>query len=86
MSDNPTSYPTGLQGAATSIWQIVPDDNADLPKWPKAIRAVGAGTITLRAKDDEADIAHPVLDGERIDGIIRAVRATGTDVTVIGYA
>lgn len=85
MSALPT-YRTGPQGPATHVFAVTPDDSADLPVMPKAIRAAGTGTITLRAFDSTVDVAHPVIAGERIDAVIRAVRATGTDVDVIGYA
>lgn len=81
-----TSYPTGLSGPATHVFDVAPNNDDPLPITPKAIRAAGAGTITFKARDSENDVAHPVADGEVIFAIITHVRATGTDVDVIGYA
>lgn len=81
-----TSYVGGSTAPAQHIFVVPQHDSNALDPMPKAIRAVGAGTITLRAKGSTADVAHPVYDGERIDAIISHVRDTGTDVTVIGYA
>lgn len=70
---------------ARECFVITPDDNVAVDPLPKAIRAGGAGTITLRAIGSTVDVAHPVLDGEVIPVHVEYVRATGTDVDVIGY-
>ncbi len=71
---------------ARRCFEITPHDGNALPFVTKALRAGGNGTITLRAIDGEADVAHPVKDGERIDVRATHVRQTGTTVSVIGYA
>lgn len=65
---------------------VTPDDSSALPFVTKAIRAGGDGTITFRTADSEVDVTHPVHNGERIDVQASHVRATGTNVPVIGYA
>ena len=81
-----TDYVGGASAPAQHVFAIVPNDNDPLPVRPKAIRAGGDGTITLRAIGSGADVAHPVRDGEVIPAIISHIRATGTNVPVIGYA
>jgi hypothetical protein len=70
---------------ARRCFAITPHDTNELPFITKGLRAGADGTITFRAVDSEADVAHPVLKGERIDVRVTHVRATGTDVSVIGY-
>lgn len=65
---------------------VAPHDVNPLPFVTKALRAGADGTITFRPIDGAADVAHPVLRGERIDVRVTHVRATGTDVAVIAYA
>jgi hypothetical protein len=82
-----TDYPTGLIGPASHVFTITPHNTDPLPVQPRAIRAGADGTITLRARDSEADVAHPVKAGEYIIAIISHIRATGTSAgTIIGYA
>ncbi len=71
---------------ARRCFAITPHDSQAIDPLPKAIRATGAGVITFRAVDSTVDIAHPVLDGERVDVRVSHVRATGTTVSVIAYA
>ncbi len=76
-----------VSGPARRCFLITPHDSTPVMPLPKAIRAVGAGTIVLRAVDSTTDVAHPVADGERIDVRAAYVRATGTTATaIIGYA
>lgn len=81
-----SQFRTGPMGPAVHCFTITPHDTNPLPVVPKAIRAGGAGTITLRALDSATDVAHPVADGEVIPVVATHIRATGTDVSVIGYA
>lgn len=71
---------------ARRCFAVTPHDTNSLPFVTKALRAGGNGTIMLRPMDGDADVSHPVKDGERIDVRVTHVRATGTNVTVIGYA
>lgn len=73
---------------ARHCWVVTTSDLQPLPYVTKGIRAVGAGTITFRAKGDTVDVGHPVADGERIDVQITHIRTTGTTgVTgIIAYA
>jgi len=86
MADNFESFADGASSPARQCFVIAPSDTDKLPLLTKAIRAGGEGTITFRAVDSDQDVAHPVFDGERIDVRVDYVRATGTDVDVIGYA
>ena len=79
-------YVGGPSAPADHVFEITPHDTNAVDPVPKAIRAGGTGTITLRALGSSVDVAHPVIAGERIDAHIQFVRATGTDVSVIGYA
>lgn len=81
-----TDYKGGITSPARHVFRVTPNDDNPLPVAPKAIRAIGAGTIVFRAVDSGADVTHPVFDGERIDAVITHVRATGTNVDLIGYA
>lgn len=81
-----TDYVGGSSAPAQHVFVVVPDDDDPLPVMPKAIRAGGDGTIVLRAIGSGADVAHPVRNGEVIPAIVSHIRATGTDVSVIGYA
>lgn len=85
--------PDSLSDAADSViaparrcFVVTPHDSDRLPFITKALRAGGAGTIVLRAIDSDVDVAHPVKEGERLDIRATHVRATGTTVTVVGYA
>jgi hypothetical protein len=80
-------FPDSAQGPARSCRVITASDVTVYDPPLKAIRATGAGTITIVDFND-VSTAHPVLDGERIDVFIKKVMATGTSgVTgIIGYA
>jgi hypothetical protein len=73
---------------AKRIFEITPDDDAELPIATKAIRAGMDGTIRLQAVASDDPVDHPVLEGERIDAVVSKVFETGTTpgMTVIGYA
>lgn len=73
-----------ITGPATGHWLIEPDDNADLPRLPRAIRCESAGTIVIRDKD-EVDLTYTMGVGEIID--FRGVRVldTGTSGTFYGW-
>jgi hypothetical protein len=75
-----------LIAPARQCFAITPHDSNPVSPLPKAVRAVGAGVIKLRAVDSGSDVTHPVVDGERIDVRVLYVRATGTTVSLIGYA
>lgn len=86
MSDIFTFTGDSPMAPARRCFAITPHDSTPLPYVTKALRAEGNGVITLRTMDGEADVAHPVKDGERIDVRATHVRLTGTTVSVIGYA
>ena len=73
---------------ARRCFAITPNDVVLLATLPKAIRAPSDGIITLRAVDSTQDVAHPVLEGERLDVRAQFIRATGTTVagTIVGCA
>ncbi|KEZ15286.1 hypothetical protein CP98_04522 [Sphingobium yanoikuyae] len=71
---------------ARRCYVVTPHDSNPLPFISKALRAGGDGTITLRTVESDADVLHPVRNGERIDVRASYVRATGTNVSVIAYA
>lgn len=88
MADEFASFSDSVASPANHCWVVAPSNTDPLPYVTKAIRAVGAGTITFRAKGDSADVAHPVLDGERIDVRATHIRVTGTTgvTSIIAYA
>lgn len=86
MADKFSNAQDSVIGPARRCFAITPHDTNQVDPLPKAIRAGGDGVITLRAVDSAADVAHPVRQGERLDVRVLYVRATGTTVSVIGYA
>lgn len=86
MVDPQSNLGESLTGPARQCFAITPSDTLAIEPQPRAIRAGGDGVIMLRAVGSSSDIAHPVVEGERIDVRVSHVRATGTTVTsIIGY-
>lgn len=81
-----TLYPDSAVAPARVCQVITASDVTVYDPPLKAIRAVGAGTITF-VDMSGGTTAHPVLDGERVDVFIKQVKAAGTSgVTgIIGY-
>lgn len=79
---------TSLSAPADDCFVITPDDEAELPLGTKGLRAPSDGVIAIRAINSDADVLHPVIEGERVDVCVKYVRETGTTVTgtIIGYA
>jgi hypothetical protein len=86
MVDILQSHSDDATSPARQCFAITPHDTNKLPVVTKGIRACGDGTVTFQAIDSDTDVAHPVYDGERIDVRVEYVRATGTDIDLIGYA
>lgn len=86
MSDRFKNHQDSATGPARHCFAVQPSDTGSLPLVTKALRAGGTGVITFRAVGDETDVAHPVIEGERIDVRISHVRQTGTTVSVLAYA
>lgn len=86
MSDRFKNHQDSVTGPARHCFAVQPSDTAPLPLVTKALRAGGTGIITFRALGDEADVEHPVIEGERIDVRASHVRRTGTNVPVLAYA
>ena len=82
----PLGIPQERYGPARVVFDVVPHNTEALPYLACSLRAGGDGTITLRTIGASVDVAHPVKDGEHIDAFVTHVRATGTNVPVIGYA
>lgn len=67
---------------ADEFYQITPDDNNDLPKWPKALMALTLGDIAVRDAKGNDIVVTGVIEGTVLP--LRAVRvlSTGTTATV----
>jgi hypothetical protein len=80
MADAFETASSGLSSPATKHATITPNDSADIPNRPRAIKCLAAGTVAIR---DElgTDITYTVLQGDVLQ--IRAARvlATGTSLT-----
>lgn len=86
MSDRFRNNQDSATAPARHCFAVVPSDTQPLPHVTKALRAGGTGMIAFRAVGDDADVQHPVIEGERIDVRATHVRQTGTNVAVMAYA
>jgi hypothetical protein len=96
VTKNPFNSSPSVAGAG-SFYAITPDDDEDLPRYVRAIRAPSDGNIEIVPVDPvpganyEADPAnsliHPVKEGDIVVGWIKRVRAASTTVTgtIVGY-
>lgn len=88
MADKFDTWADSPEKPARKCFPITPHASNEIDPLPKAIRAPSDGVITLRAVDSDADVAHPVFAGERLDIRVKHVRIAGTTVTgtIMGYA
>lgn len=63
---------------ARDAFMVAPDDEAPLPRLPKALLVGTAGTLTLRPVAASGDIAFSVQAGQIVPIRASHVRATGT--------
>lgn len=69
------------------MFEITPHDDNEVDPLPKALRFDGAGAVTLRAVDSDADVTINVAAGSELHVRVRYVRDTGTDaITIHGIA
>lgn len=75
---------TGGSGPAIRQYAITPDDDADLPRRPRALVCTADGNVAIRDADG-TDITYAMTAGDILP--FRAVRvlATGTTATVVGW-
>ncbi len=83
-TDHFATHADDASSPARRMWAITPHASLEVDPLPKAIRADGDGTITLRAVDSAADVTLNVVKGEILPVRPLYVRATGTTVTVHG--
>ncbi|WP_282091356.1 spike base protein, RCAP_Rcc01079 family [Epibacterium ulvae] len=68
----------------TEHFAIVPQDDADLPKRPRVLKALTDGAVAVRDSGDTV-ITYPVTAGEVLQFSAVGVEATGTTATVVGW-
>lgn len=75
---------TGGTGPAVRHYTITPDDDADLPRRPRALVCTADGNVAVRDTDG-TDITYAVSVGDILP--FRAIRvlSTGTTATVVGW-
>lgn len=81
MADGFDRHTTGPEAPATRHFAITPNDAADLPSTPRAIRANVAGDVVLRDASG-TDVTYTVAAGELL--LFRAVRVLATGTTATG--
>jgi hypothetical protein len=83
MNDNFKYHAPDLSSPASRIHLITPNDDANLPVIPRALRVLTGGNLAIR---DAAgtEVVIPVLECEFIPIRVVRVLATGTTATVIG--
>jgi len=59
---------------------VTPSDSTDLPT-PGALRIDADGALKVTFIDDTTPVEMLVIAGERIEGIVKRVHATGTSVS-----
>ncbi|WP_408585894.1 hypothetical protein [Novosphingobium sp.] len=83
MADPFSNMADSVQSPARQMFVITPHATNQVDPLPKAIRADGAGTITLQAADSVSDVTINVVAGEVVPVRARFVRASGTTVATI---
>lgn len=83
---NPFStYATGLNGPATDLMPVTPDDGNDLGQIPVALYVAGGGVLRIQTVDG-SDVTLPVADHVTLPVGVRRVYATDTTATdIFGY-
>lgn len=73
---------------ARHCFAVTPDDSAELQTVTKAVYVGGAGDVTLRAIESDADVIfRNVPAGAVLDVRTAGIRATGTTATdIVGLA
>ena len=77
MTDVFAGRQSGLESPATDLYEIVPDDAADLSLWVRAITATEPGTVRVTAIGGSAATLY-VGAGSVLPVRVRKVWATGT--------
>lgn len=84
MSDPFAGYSSGLESPFTRHFTITPSDTVDLPTRPRAIYCNGDGNAVMR-DEGGVDVTYALTVGQRIEGRIVRVMATGTTATLVGW-
>jgi hypothetical protein len=84
MSDEFSDHESGLNSPFTRHYTITPDDDADLPTRPRAVYCNGDGDAVLR-DEGGVDVTYALTVGQRIEGRIVRVLATGTTATLVAW-
>jgi hypothetical protein len=82
-SDSFSRFSDSPSAPARRMFAITPHDTAEVDPLPKAIRADGDGTVTLRAAGSDADVTVTMTAGEILPVRARHIRAGGTTVAAI---
>ncbi|UWQ53697.1 spike base protein, RCAP_Rcc01079 family [Leisingera caerulea] len=78
------SHRRGLESPAATHFEIVPQDDTDLPVRPRVLRVVSAGDLAVRDAAGTV-IIYPVAAGETFAFSAAGIEATGTTATVAGW-
>lgn len=73
-----------VEAPSRDMFLIAPHATNEVDPLPKAIRADGAGSITLRAVDSDADVTFNMVAGEQL--AVRAQFVRSADMTIHGLA
>lgn len=84
MSDPFENYASALDSPFTRHYTITPSDTVDLTTRPRAIYCNGAGDAVLR-DEGGVDVTYALTVGQRIEGRIVRVLATGTTATLVAW-
>lgn len=82
-SDSFSRFSDSPSAPARRMFDITPHDSAEVDPLPKAIRADGEGTVTLRAAGSDADVTVTMTAGEILPVRALHIRAAGTTVAGI---
>lgn len=82
--DNYHLHDPGMSGVARVHYPITPDDNADLPRRPRALFVKTTGTVTIVDQEGTEETYDLPANFELHISPVR-VKATGTTATVVGW-
>jgi hypothetical protein len=81
MSDRFSNHSDSLIAPARRTFEVAPNDEIPLSPIPKALFVGGAGLLTLRTVDSNADVTFSVQAGQILPVRASHVRSSGTTAT-----
>ena len=82
MSDGFAKHASGLSSPATELYEITPDDAADLAVVPRALSVATSGTVRMTTVGGTTATVY-VVAGCPFPARARRIWATGTSATLI---